>query len=110
MDNAVEYQIFEYNEETKLFKMSDRITETSYKIDNSLENVQYIVQALSYTAISYNVYPDNESKNIDSNTIKTDATEENIGTQGNNNYIYYVICVSGLVIVVVGVIVIVVKK
>ena len=52
INDAVEYQIFEYNEETKLFKMLDRVTETSYTITNAPTNTKYVVQALSYTAIS----------------------------------------------------------
>ena len=63
VDKAVEYQIFEYDETTKLFKMLDRVTDTSYKIENAPENKKYVVQALSYTAISDNVRPNNESQN-----------------------------------------------
>ena len=112
VDNAVEYQIFEYNEETKLFKMLDRITETSYKIDNVTTNTQYIVQALSYTSISDNIYPNNENQNIDNNSIKTDTTEESISNsnQDNNNYIYYVICGIGLVIIISAIVVVIVTK
>lgn len=113
VNNAVEYQIFEYNEETKLFKMLDRITETSYKIDNNPANVQYIVQALSYTAISDNVYPNNTEQNINNNTIKTDINEETINNSNqdnNNNYIYYVICVIGSVVIISSIVVVIKEK
>ena len=112
VDNAVEYQIFEYNEETKLFKMLDRITETSYKIDNVTTNTQYIVQALSYTSISDNIYPNNENQNIDNNSIKTDTTDESVSNsnQDKNNYIHYVICGIGLVIIISAIVVVIVTK
>lgn len=114
VNNAVEYQIFEYNEETKLFKMLDRITETSYKVDNNTANIQYIVQALSYTAISDNVYPNNENQNIDDNTIKADTIKENINNNSNqdnnNNYIFYVICGIGLVVIISSIVVVIKKK
>ena len=110
VNNAVEYQIFEYNEETKLFKMLDRIAETSYKVDKDTANIQYIVQALSYTAISDNVYPNNEIKNSDDNTIKTDIIEENINNNDKNNYIYYVICGIGLVVITSGIFVAIKKN
>ena len=113
VDNAVEYQIFEYDNETKLFKMLDRITGNSYKIENVPTNTQYIVQALSYTAISDNVYPNNEKQNIVDNSIKADNTEKIINTENNqdtNNYIYYVICGVGLVIIISGTIIGIVTK
>lgn len=101
INNAVEYQIFEYNEDTKLFKMLDRVTETSYTVTNALANTKYIVQALSYTAISDNVNPEgtNQVKNNEVIDTKDSSIEKK-----KNNYIYYVIFGIGLVTTISGVI------
>lgn len=57
---AVEYQIFEYSEDTKLFSMINTTKEKIYVINTSEENKNcgYIVQALSYTELSDNVSAD----------------------------------------------------
>lgn len=111
VNNAVEYQIFEYNEETKLFKMLDRITETSYKIDNAPANTQYIIQSLSYTAISDNVYPNYTNQTIEDDLSKTNSSEEIINNNNDNkNYIYYVICGIGLAVIISGIVVAVKTK
>lgn len=58
VDNAKEYQIFEYYEDTNLFKMVNRTTETSYELDytEDKKNCKYLVQSLSYIELSDNVY------------------------------------------------------
>lgn len=60
VDKAVEYQIFEYFEETGLVKMLDRADATSITFENvSSGTHHYIVQPISYTAICDNVYAEN---------------------------------------------------
>lgn len=58
VDEAVEYQLFEYFKETGLVKMLGRVTETSTVIDNLEPGSThgYIVQPISYTAICDNVF------------------------------------------------------
>ena len=54
---AVEYQIFEYDTQTNLFKMLNRTTETSFVIEdvNNTNRYKYVVQAVSYVKFSNNV-------------------------------------------------------
>lgn len=53
---AVEYQIFEYSEETGLVRMLDRTSQTSLTLTASLDSsCRYIVQPISYTAVCDNV-------------------------------------------------------
>ena len=54
---AIEYQIFEYSEDTGLFKMLDKTTEFTYTINYSEKNknCKYVVQSISYREISDNV-------------------------------------------------------
>lgn len=89
VDKAVEYQIFEYDETTKLFKMINRVTDTSYKIEKAQTNKNYVIQALSYTAISDNVRSNNETQNNAEDSTITTKTVEN--TDGKNHQVYYVI-------------------
>ena len=58
---AVEYQIFEYYEETGLLYMLDITTDTSITIENLEQGVtyRYIVQPISYIEIADNVSPEN---------------------------------------------------
>lgn len=60
VEGAVEYQIYEYYEETGLVKMLDRVTETSITFEN-LEpgTYRYIVQPISYIEIADNVSAEN---------------------------------------------------
>ena len=60
VDGAVEYQIFEYSEQTGLLTMLERTKETSFtvKAAKSSGQIGYIVQALSYTELSDNVSPE----------------------------------------------------
>lgn len=57
VESAVEYQIFEYSEETGLLRMLNRTSETTAIIKNEKQDnkCKYIIQALSYTGISDNV-------------------------------------------------------
>ena len=79
IEEAIEYKIFEYNEETKLFKMFDIVNDTSYTVNNPL-NTKYIVQALSYTAIFDKVNSD-EINQVKNNNITT--TDNNIKKEKN---------------------------
>lgn len=57
VDEAVEYQIFEYCENTALFRMLDRTAETAFAVEtpNDGNSYSYVVQPISYTAICDNV-------------------------------------------------------
>lgn len=57
VDEAVEYQIFEYCENTALFRMLDRTAETTFAVEtpNDGNSYSYVVQPISYTAICDNV-------------------------------------------------------
>lgn len=60
VDGAVEYQIFEYSEQTGLLTMLERTKETSFTVSAAKNGAKtgYIVQALSYTELSDNVSPE----------------------------------------------------
>ncbi len=61
VENAVEYQIFEYFKETGLLNMLNRTTDTTITMEN-LEygsTHSYIVQPISYVEIADNVSPEN---------------------------------------------------
>lgn len=54
--DAVEYQIFDYSEETGLVRMLDRTAHTSFTLTSPADtSYRYIVQPISYTAICDNV-------------------------------------------------------
>lgn len=57
VEDAVEYQLFEYSKETNLVKMLGRVTDTSAVMDGLEPDSThaYIVQPISYTAICDNV-------------------------------------------------------
>ena len=57
VENAVEYQLFEYDQETGLVRMLDRTSDTSYTVSGLTPDTaySYIVQPFSYTAIGDNV-------------------------------------------------------
>ena len=59
--NAVEYQIFSYDQETGLVSMLDRTTNTSIKMTNLTKGkmYSYIVQPISYVGVADNVSPEN---------------------------------------------------
>ena len=61
VEDAVEYQIFEYYEETDLLCMLGRTKNTSVAITNLEDGVtyRYIVQPISYVEIADNVSPEN---------------------------------------------------
>ena len=87
--------------------MLDRVTETSYTITNAPTNTKYVVQALSYTAISDNVNPEGTNQVKNNEVIDT---KDNSIEKENNNYIYYVIYGIGLVTIIGGVILITTKN
>ena len=64
VDEAVEYQLFEYFENTALLQMLDVVKGTSVTIgDLELGSIhRYIVQPISYVEISDNVSPENSVK------------------------------------------------
>ena len=57
VDKAVLYQVFEYNEETKLFRMLQSTADTTMTIDNVdiPSQYRYVVQAVSYVEFSDNI-------------------------------------------------------
>lgn len=57
VENALEYQIFEYSENTSLVRMLDTTSDITFTVAASDEDVsyRYIVQPISYTAICDNV-------------------------------------------------------
>ncbi len=57
VDDAVEYQIFEYCENTALFRMLDRTAKTTFAVNvkNDGNSYSYVVQPISYTAICDNI-------------------------------------------------------
>lgn len=61
VEKAVEYQLFEYSDETKLFKMLERTSDTSFTFVNleAGSTHKYIVQPISYVEICDNVSPEN---------------------------------------------------
>lgn len=69
VDDAVEYQIFAYCQETGLFVMLDRTVENTFSVSDAdrISGYSYVVQALSYTktsdnvAADYAVQPDSDS-------------------------------------------------
>lgn len=60
VDNAVNYQIFEYHGDTGLFEMIGLTENTTFTIENLIKNKNYgyIVQPISYTAAADVVYPE----------------------------------------------------
>lgn len=76
VNDAVEYQLFKYSEETGLVCMLDRTENTSY-IVNGEEDCSYIVQPISYIAIcdnvssEYRVKPSNTS--VDDCVLEAEA-------------------------------------
>ncbi len=103
IDGAIEYQIFEYDEDKALFTMLDRVSDTSYVVNEAKKNRQYIVQALSYTAISDNVYPnDNTISNFDVNEDDEIAIEKN---KSNSNHICYIVSSLAIAFVIIGIVI-----
>ena len=78
IEEAYEYQVFEYDEETGLFKMLDKTSETSMVINDTDSNKKYVVQALSYVAISDNVSKEYVAtyKEIEEDDSKDDESKE----------------------------------
>ena len=61
VEKAVEYQLFEYSDETRLFKMLGRTANTSFTFVGleAGSTHKYIVQPISYVEICDNVSPEN---------------------------------------------------
>ena len=78
IEEAYEYQVFEYDEETGLFSMLDKTSETSIVINDTDSNIKYVVQALSYVAISDNVSKEYVAtyKEIEEDDSKDDESKE----------------------------------
>ena len=67
--DAVEYQIFDYSEETGLVRMLDRTAHTSFTLTYPADGYyRYIVQPISYTAICDNVSVEYSVEAIDAET------------------------------------------
>lgn len=79
VDKAVEYQIFEYFEETGLVQMLQTTKDTTVTIDglNEGSTHRYIVQPISYVEIADNVSPENsvEATCSQGTEIKTDYSQ-----------------------------------
>lgn len=82
VERAVEYQIFEYDEETGLLHMLNRTEATSIVMTNLKSGVtyRYIVQPISYVEITDNVSPENSisvicEKQSDELSIEEPETE-----------------------------------
>ena len=61
VEGAVEYQVFEYSQETGLLRMLERTSQTAVTIENLLPGTTYgyIVQPISWTSTGDNVTPEN---------------------------------------------------
>ncbi len=83
IEEAYEYQVFEYDEDTGLFSMLDKTSETSTVINDTDSNKKYVVQALSYVAISDNVSKEYVAtyKEIEEDTSKDDESKEEDDSQ-----------------------------
>lgn len=87
VESAVEYQIFEYYDETGLLRMLDRTKETSITMSNLKTGVtyRYIVQPISYIEIADNVSPENSiavtcrQKSENSSATEEKSTASNAG-------------------------------
>ena len=75
VEGAVEYQIYEYAQETGLLKMLERTGETSVAMEHLQPNTTYgyIVQPISYTSICDNVSPEYV---VTATTLPGDASAE----------------------------------
>lgn len=85
INEAVNYQVFEFNVTDNNFKMKDLTEQTSITINNveDIENKKYVVQAISYVEFSDNVSPEY--------TIKPGATS-NGSKLIKINYLISAIC------------------
>lgn len=70
VNDAVEYQLFEYSEDTGLVRMLERTANTSFTITepDGSNSYRYIVQPISYTAICDNVSEEYSVKPVEYNT------------------------------------------
>ncbi len=89
VDGAVEYQLFEYFEDTGLFKMLDAVKKTAVTI-HGLEpgsTHSYIVQPISYVGTADNVSPENSVK-ITCGSAAAASSMEKINISGLNCLLY----------------------
>lgn len=128
IEEAYEYQVFEYDEVTRLFRMLDKTSDTSMVINNVDSNKKYVVQALSYVAISDNVskeyvatYKEIEEDDSSSDSKKdgssssedtkkeesesSNDTQNVVSSQSQNNNIFIIsgIMIASLLIIVITV-------
>lgn len=85
VDEAVEYQIFEYCENTGLFRMLDRTAVSTFAVEtpNDGNSYSYVVQPISYTAICDNVSPEfavkpQETQEPTDNSEKSDGERNHL--------------------------------
>ncbi|WP_295253643.1 SUMF1/EgtB/PvdO family nonheme iron enzyme [uncultured Catenibacterium sp.] len=83
VNDAVEYQLFEYSEETGFVRMLDRTKNTSYIVDHE-EDCLYIVQPISYIAICDNVSSEYAVK-PQNTTVNDCVLEANVQYDETNN-------------------------
>ena len=123
IEGASEYQLFEYHDDTKLFSMLNRTSETTFTIPN-LElgsTHKYLVQPISYVEICDNVAPENcisatctvaegENENADEND-KLNGSDGVTTNPTNTGLIAGIVCAVVAVIVIAAVVtVIIIKK
>ena len=77
IDEAKNYQVFEYDEINQIFKMLDLTEENSIAITNveNVDNKKYVVQAISYVEFSDNVSPEYAIKPTKTQNDQSDKTE-----------------------------------
>ena len=96
IDGATEYQLFEYDQETKLFTMMNRTSQLSMTIPGlELDSTHlYLVQPISYVEICDNVAPENcisatcsiQNENLpEINTEKSGTSNENVDNSDESN-------------------------
>ncbi len=87
IEEAYEYQVFAYDEDTGFFEMLEKTSETSIVIPNTSSNIKYVVQALSYVAISDNVSKEYLAtyKEIEEEKKDESSSDSNQGSSNNDN-------------------------
>lgn len=87
VDEAVEYQIFEYCENTALFRMLNRTAETAFAVEtpNDGNSYSYVIQPISYTAICDNVSADFAVKAAEAADEEQEPTEISEESDGEKN-------------------------
>ena len=77
INEAKNYQVFEYDEINQIFKMLDLTEQNSITITNveNVDNKKYVVQAISYVEFSDNVSPEYAIKPTKTQNDQSDKTE-----------------------------------